>query len=215
MDYAAFSEALFPFVSEVGYLALGLVSFFGSLIPFIPLPSFLVLATMAVGDQFNIHILAILSAVAATLAKQIIFSVSYSGGRIISEKTRKRMKPFERLVKRYGAAAAFVAAATPIPDDLVYIPLGLAKYNPRRFFAATLTGKIVLSYVIVLASHFLGYSLLDPLVENIKDTSTIYIGMIVFGTSLTAVVVLLLRLDWERILGKIAPWTLIEEDKKD
>ncbi|KRT61135.1 MAG: hypothetical protein XU09_C0006G0056 [Thaumarchaeota archaeon CSP1-1] len=215
MDYAAFSEALFPFVSEVGYLALSLVSFFGSLIPFVPLPSFLVLATMAVGDQFNIHILAILSAVTATLAKQIIFYVSYSGGRIISEKTRKRMKPFERLVKKYGAGAAFVAAATPIPDDLVYIPLGLAKYNPRRFFVATLTGKIVLSYVIVLISHFVGLSLVDPLLEDIKDTSTIYIGMIVFGVLLTAMVILLLRLDWAKILGRVAPWTLIEEDKKD
>ena len=215
MDYAAFSEALFPFVSEVGYLALSLVSFFGSLIPFVPLPSFLVLATMAVGDQFNIHILAILSAVTATLAKQIIFYVSYSGGRIISEKTRKRMKPFERLVKKYGAGAAFVAAATPIPDDLVYIPLGLAKYNPRRFFVATLTGKIVLSYVIVLISHFVGLSLVDPLLEDIKDTSTIYIGMIVFGVLLIAMVILLLRLDWAKILGRVAPWTLIEEDKKD
>jgi len=215
VDYAAFSEALFPFVSEVGYLALSLVSFFGSLIPFVPLPSFLVLATMAVGDQFNIHILAILSAVTATLAKQIIFYVSYSGGRIISEKTRKRMKPFERLVKKYGAGAAFVAAATPIPDDLVYIPLGLAKYNPRRFFVATLTGKIVLSYVIVLISHFVGLSLVDPLLEDIKDTSTIYIGMIVFGVLLTAMVILLLRLDWAKILGRVAPWTLIEEDKKD
>ena len=215
MDYAAFSEALFPFVSEVGYLALSLVSFFGSLIPFVPLPSFLVLATMAVGDQFNIHILAILSAVTATLAKQIIFYVSYSGGRIISEKTRKRMKPFERLVKKYGAGAAFVAAATPIPDDLVYIPLGLAKYNPRRFFVATLTGKIVLSYVIVLTSHFVGLSLVDPLLEDIKDTSTIYIGMIVFGVLLIAMVILLLRLDWAKILGRVAPWTLIEEDKKD
>lgn len=215
MDYAAFSEALFPFASEVGYLALTLVSFFGSLIPFIPLPSFVVLATMAVGDQFNIHILAIISAVAATLAKQIIFYVSYGGGRIISEKTRKRMKPFERLVKRYGAGAAFIAAATPIPDDLVYIPLGLAKYNPRRFFVATLAGKFVLSYVIVLTSHFVGISLIDPLLENIEDVGTIYIGIFVFASSLTAMIILLLRLDWERILGRFAPWTLVDEDKKD
>ena len=142
MDYAAFSEALFPFASEVGYLALSLVSFFGSLIPFVPIPSFVVLATMAVGDQFNIHILAILGAVTATLAKMIIFYASYGGGRIISEKTRKRMKPFERLVKKYGGVAAFVAAATPIPDDLVYIPLGLAKYNPRRFFSCYACRKI-------------------------------------------------------------------------
>ena len=215
MDYAAFSEALFPFASEVGYIALSLVSFFGSLIPFVPIPSFVVLATMAVGDQFNIHILAILSAVTATFAKQIIFYVSYGGGRIISEKTRKRMKPFERLVRKYGGAAAFVAAATPIPDDLVYIPLGLAKYNPRRFFLATLAGKFVLSYIIVLIAHFVGLSILDPLLENIEDTSTIYIGMIVFGVVLTVIVILLLRLDWEKILGKIAPWTLNNKDSEE
>ena len=214
MDFTIFSHILFPFASEVGYIALSLVSFFGSLIPFVPIPSFVLLATMAVGDQFNLHILAILSAVMATVAKQIIFYVSYGGGRIISEKTRKRMKPFERLVKRYGADAAFVAAATPIPDDLVYIPLGLAKYNPRRFFVATLVGKIVLSYIVVLISHFVGFSLLDPILENIHDANTIYTGMIVFGASLTIVIFLLLRLDWEKILGRFAPWTL-EEDKTD
>jgi membrane protein DedA with SNARE-associated domain len=216
VDYAAFSEALFPFASEVGYIALSLVSFFGSLIPFVPIPSFVVLATMAVGDTFNLHILAILAAVTATLAKQIIFYVSYGGGRIISEKTRKRMKPFERLVKKYGGAVAFVAAATPIPDDLVYIPLGLAKYNPRRFFLATLSGKLVLSYIIVLTAHFVGLSILDPLIENIEDASTIYLGMIVFAVILIAIIILLLRLDWEKILGKIAPWTLDNnENDKD
>ena len=216
VDYAAFSEALFPFASEVGYIALSLVSFFGSLIPFVPIPSFVVLATMAVVDTFNLHILAILAAVTATLAKQIIFYVSYGGGRIISEKTRKRMKPFERLVKRYGGAVAFVAAATPIPDDLVYIPLGLAKYNPRRFFLATLSGKLVLSYIIVLTSHFVGLSILDALIENIEDASTIYLGMIVFAVILTVMIILLLRLDWEKILGKIAPWTLDNnENDKD
>ena len=148
---------LFPFAPEVGYLSLTLVNFFGSLVPFVPLPGFLLLATMSVGDQFDLHILALLSAVSATIAKQIIFYVSYGGRKIIAEKTRKRMRPFERLVKRYGAGAAFFAAATPIPDDLVYVPLGLAKYNPRRFFIATLTGKIVLSYSIVFYFSSFGF----------------------------------------------------------
>jgi len=61
----------------------------------------------------------------------------------------------------------------------------------------------------------LGFLYVDPLLEDIKDTSTIYIGMIVFGVLLTAMVILLLRLDWAKILGRVAPWTLIEEDKKD
>ena len=205
---------LFPFDPGVGYLGLSLVSFFGSLIPFVPIPSFVLMATMAVGDQFNIHLLAIFSALTATAAKQIIFYISYGGARILSEKTRKRMKPFERLVKKYGGAAAFIAAATPIPDDLVYIPLGIAKYNPKRFFLATLSGKILLSYIIVLTSHFVGLSLLEPILEEIEDPTPIYIGMIVFATVLTAVVILLLRLDWAKVLGRIAPWTLYDDENE-
>ena len=169
---------------------------------------------MAVENQYDLHVLALLSAITATIAKQIIFFLSYGGRRIINEKTRKKMKPFERLVKRYGAAAAFIAAATPIPDDLVYVPLGLAKYNPKRFFIATLTGKIVLSYTIVLVSHFLGVSLIQPFLENIKDPTPIYIGIIVFGIMMTVAIIALLRLDWQKILGKFAPWTLDENNDK-
>jgi len=205
---------LFQFSPEVGYLGLGLVNFFGSLIPFIPLPGFLLLASMSVGDQFNPHLLVLISALTATVAKQIIFYISYEGRHIINEKTRKRIRPFERLVKRYGAAAAFFAAATPIPDDLVYVPLGLAKYNPKRFFIATLTGKIVLSYSIVFISHNLGISLIDPFLEHVTDVTTVYVGIIIFGAMMTAAIVLLLRLDWQKILGRFAPWTLDENNDK-
>jgi len=204
---------IFPFAPEVGYIGLALVSFIGSLIPFVPVPSFILLATMSVGEQFDLHILALISAFTATIAKQIIFYASYGGRRMISEKTKKRMRPFQKLVKRYGGAAAFVAAATPIPDDMVYIPLGLAKYNPKRFFVATLSGKIVLCYIIVLISHYTGLSILEPILEDIDDPFAIYAGMIVFGAIMTAIVILLLRLDWERILGRVAPWTL--DDDKD
>ena len=208
-------SAIFPFAPEVGYIGLSLVSFFGSLIPFVPLPSFLLLATMSVGDQFNLHVLAIISAVTATAAKVIVFSVSYEGRRIMSEKARKRMRPFERLVKRYGAGAAFFAAATPIPDDLVYVPLGLAKYSPMRFFIATLTGKFVLSYTIVGISHYMGLSLVEPFLEDVEDVSTIYIGIAIFAGMMTAVVVLLLKLDWQRIMGRFAPWTLDENNDNE
>jgi membrane protein DedA with SNARE-associated domain len=206
---------LFPFTPEVGYLGLTIVSFFGSLIPFVPIPSFVLVATMAAGEQFDIHVLVLIAALTSTAAKQIIFYVSYGGRKIISEKTKKRMKPFQKLVKRYGGSAAFVAAATPIPDDLVYIPLGLAKYNPKRFFVATLSGKIVLFYVIVLISHYTGLSLLEPILQGIDDPLPVYIGIIALGVAMTLVVILLLRLNWEKILGRIAPWTLDDDDNNN
>lgn len=199
---------IFPIDPEVGYLGLVLVSFFGSLIPFVPFPSFILLATMSTTDEFDLNIIAITSAVASAAAKQIIFYLSYGGRKIISEQTRKRIKPFERLVKRYGAGAAFVAAATPIPDDLIYVPLGLAKYNPLRFFISTVAGKIVLSYAIVFISRGFGSSYINPLLDQVSDVSTIYIGTAIFVAMIASVVILMLRLNWERVLGRIAPWTL-------
>ena len=157
----------------------------------------------------------LIAALTATGAKQIIFYASYGGRKIISEKTKKRMMPFQRLVKRYGASAAFVAAATPIPDDIIYIPLGLAKYNPKRFFVATLLGKIVLFYVIVLISHYTGLSLLEPILQDIEDPLVVYVGIIILGAAMTIVIVLLLRLNWEKILGKVAPWTLEDDDNNN
>jgi len=206
---------LFPFTPEVGYLGLTIVSFLGSLVPFVPIPSFILVATMAVGDQFDIHALALIAAITSTVAKQIIFYVSYGGRKIISEKTKKRMKPFQKLVKRYGGSAAFVAAATPIPDDLVYIPLGLAKYNPKRFFIATLLGKLVLFYVIVLISHYMGLSLLEPILQDIEDPMPVYVGIVVFAIAMSIIIILLLRLNWERILGRVAPWTLDDDDNEN
>ena len=199
---------IFPIDPDVGYVGLVLVSFFGSLIPFVPFPSFILLATMSTTDQFDLNIIAITSAVASAAAKQIIFTLSYGGRKIITEQTRKRIKPFERLVKRYGAGAAFVAAATPIPDDLIYVPLGLAKYNPLRFFISTVAGKIVLSYAIVFISRGFGSSYINPLLDQVSDVSTIYIGTAIFVAMITGVVILMLRLNWERVLGRVAPWTL-------
>ncbi|WOV92871.1 MAG: VTT domain-containing protein [Candidatus Nitrosoabyssus spongiisocia] len=201
---------LIPISSELGYTTLALVSFFGSLVPFIPLPFFIFLVTMSVGDQFNLHLLVLISAITSAGAKQIIFMLSYSGRRIIKESTKQRMLPFQRLVKRYGAAAAFGAAATPIPDDIIYIPLGLAKYNPWKFFIATFVGKVVLSYILVLSSHYFGRSLIEPYIQELTDLTPLYVGFIIFVASLLLIVYLMLRLDWARILGKIAPWTLDE-----
>jgi hypothetical protein len=57
-------------------------------------------------------------------------------------------------------------------------------------------------------------SLVQPYLENITDVTTIYVGIIVFGVMMTVVVVLLLRLNWAKILGRFVPWTLDENNEK-
>ena len=70
----------------------------------------------------------------------------------------------------------------------------------------------MLSYIIVLVANNLGLSILDPILENIEDPTPVYIGIVVFSIALTGIVILMLRLDWRKILGHVAPWTLEEDD---
>jgi hypothetical protein len=55
-------------------------------------------------------------------------------------------------------------------------------------------------------------SLLEPVLQDIEDPLLVYVGIIILGVAMTIVIVLLLRLNWERILGKVAPWTLDDDD---
>ena len=50
--------------------------------------------------------------------------------------------------------------------------------------------------------------------DDLDDPTPILIGIIGFGAAMTAVVLILLRLDWSRVLGRFVPWTL-EEDEDD
>ena len=48
--------------------------------------------------------------------------------------------------------------------------------------------------------------------EDLDDPIPILIGIIAFGAAMTVIVLLLLRLDWSRVLGRVVPWTLEDDD---
>ncbi len=202
-------EDLFPFGTELGYIGIILISFVASLIPFIPIPYFPVLITASFNANFNPHLISIISALGIVGAKTIIFFASYYGRRILSDKTKKRMRPLQNLVSRYGWFGAFIASLTPIPDDIVYIPLGLAKYNPWKFATATFAGKFLMNESIVWGSIFLG----RPFVEDIlssetTDQTSLIIAAIVSTIVLAVVVYFSLRIDWAKVIGRWFPWAL-------
>ena len=206
---------LFPFDPELGYLGILIISFVGSIIVFVPIPYFPLLVTASFNPKFDPHMIALTSAIGTVAAKTIIFLASYYGRKVLSDKTKKRMLPLQRLVSRYGWPGAFAAALTPIPDDLVYIPLGLAKYSPWKFAAATFAGKFLMNEVIVWGSVYLG----RPFVERIMSESTNTTTLIIAGVASIAVLVVLvylsLRIDWEKVIGRWFPWALKNGDEKD
>lgn len=210
-------EDLFPFDEELGYLGILVISFVGSLIPFIPIPYFPLLITASFNSNFNPHLIAIVSAAGVVAAKTIIFFASYYGRTVLSDKTKHRMLPLQKLVSRYGWPGAFIAAATPIPDDLVYIPLGLAKYSPWKFATATLAGKVLMNEAIVWGSIYLGRPFVESILGETTDPTWLFVAVIVSIAMLAVTVYFSLKIDWAKMIGRWFPWALDEndEDKKD
>ncbi|HXG07730.1 MAG TPA: VTT domain-containing protein [Nitrososphaera sp.] len=201
-------EELFPFDPGLGYLGILIISFVASLIPFIPIPYFPLLITASFNNNFNPHFIALVSAVGIVAAKTIIFFISYYGRKILSHQTKNRMRPLQNLVSRYGWPGAFIAAATPIPDDIVYIPLGLAKYNPWKFATATFGGKIVMNEAIVWGSIFLGKPFVDRVLQDSTDPTMLIIFALASIATLGVVIYYSVRIDWATIIGRWFPWAV-------
>jgi membrane protein DedA with SNARE-associated domain len=150
--------------------------------------------------------------VGAVAAKMIIFYGSYYGRNILSSKTKKNILPLQKLLSKYGWTGAFVASVTPIPDDLVYIPLGLAKYKPWKFATAVFAGKLILNELIVAGTIFIGRPFVHML--SSEEINPVYLvsGAVVSATVLGLLIYFSLRIDWSKIIGKWFPWTLSESD---
>ena len=203
---------IFALYEGFGYLGILLISFIGSIIIFIPVPYFPVLVTASLNRSFDPHLIALSSAAGAVAAKMIIFYSSYYGRNILSNKTKKRILPLQRLLSKYGWAGAFAASLTPIPDDVVYIPLGLAKYNPWKFATAVFAGKFILNELIVGGTLYLGRPFVDMLSSEEINPVYIIAGAVASAAILGVLIYFSLKIDWSKIIGKWFPWTLNEDN---
>ncbi len=201
-------DELFSFYDDFGYLGILLISFVGSLVVFVPIPYFPVLITAAFNSNLDPTLIALSSTIGAVSAKLIIFYASYYGRNILSSKIKGKMVPLQRLLGRYGGIGAFIAAVSPIPDDIVYIPLGLTKYSPWKFAVATFLGKFLQNEIFVLGAIYFG----KPFVTNLMSSSIdIEYPIVVTIASIAALVVIIyfvLKVDWAKIIGRWFPWTL-------
>ena len=139
-------------LATYGYLGVLLVSLAVNLLPFSS-PSNMILAGAVtfLFPSMNPLPVGLAVAVAASIAKTAHYYVaSYLGAK--AGKKAGRLESYGRRLGRWGALAAFVAAATPIPDDPVVIPLAIARYSPVKFFSAYFAGKVLVS----VAGAYLG-----------------------------------------------------------
>jgi membrane protein DedA with SNARE-associated domain len=140
----------------IEFLITFLVAFGLNLIPFFGPSNLLIASTAAIGmanaDATALVTIGFLIALAAALAKGIHYMITFFVSGHLSEKSRQRLDTEAVKVKRWAFLLLYLAAATPIPDEPVVIPLGLMKYSPAKFFLSYFLGKIT----ITIAGAFLG-----------------------------------------------------------
>ncbi len=159
-------EFMLGLVGAFGYLGVFLGSLIGSASIFLPVPSFLfVFLAGKLLDPFLVGVIAGFgSAIGELTAYGVGFGIMY-GKKKASKRRKKKAdsKWASRISKwfrgRYGFVLIVIFAATPLPDDVVGLYCGAIKYGIKKFFIATLIGKIVLCLALAYAgSYGLGFA---------------------------------------------------------
>jgi uncharacterized membrane protein YdjX (TVP38/TMEM64 family) len=183
-------------LSLIELLLVMLGSFGFNMIPFAG-PSNLFIASnsalmLGVSDAWSLVAIGFLVALGAAFAKSIHYLVTFFVGKHLSAKQRQRLDSEAVKVKKWAFLLLFVAAATPIPDEPVVIPLGLLKYNVGKFFSAFFFGKLAITVV----GAFLGSWTKTTFSEWLSPEVTVAISIV-----LTVVItVIMLKVD----VGKLA-----------
>lgn len=194
----------YAFFSSLGYLGIFALSLVSSLIIFIPVPYLFVILFAALSGRFEPGLLILSSTGGATIGKMVLFQSFYSA--ITKTKTRENLTAFQTLVSRYAWIAVFIVASTPSPDDIVYVPLGIARYSRIRFFTALPAGKTVITALTVFGAGILSNSVFGSLIlgENNYSTIEIVIIGIIFAILAVLITYIINRIDWKKYIDKHA-----------
>ncbi len=179
-------ELLFVLLSSFGF---NLIPFAGPSNLFIASNAALFLQT---SDPVVLVAIGFLVALGASFAKSVHYMVTFFVGKHLKGKQRLRLDQDAAKLRRWAFWLLFAAAASPIPDEPIVIPLGLMKYSPSKFFTAFFLGKLSITVV----GAFLGAWTKSALSEWLSPEL-----MVTLSVALTIVItVILLKVD----LGKLA-----------
>ncbi|MCS7108771.1 MAG: hypothetical protein RMH77_01505 [Sulfolobales archaeon] len=148
---------LYIFDGPLGFLSIFIISLIANSIPFVAIPYLaIILAYSLLLQNLTTKLLvAFSSALGATAGKIIIYNIGSLVRVGLSEKTLKNLELFNKIASKSLFLAIFLFASLPLPDDILYIPVGIAKYSMVKYSVAVLLGKTVLTSVIVFYSHII------------------------------------------------------------
>ncbi len=178
-----------------GPLGVFIVSALGNAIPYstIPYLLFIVVYAGSLDNVLDQAYISFLGGLGAAVGKIVVYYFGRGLRLVMTEQQKNNMEVFVGLFKRSTFLAVFLFAALPLPDDILYIPLGATGYSLIRFFTALLLGKII----ITGAAVFFG-STYSWLLEDAADTPwyITYPSLLAITLILTYIVA---KIDWVKI----------------
>jgi len=179
-------------VVTYGYLGAFIVCIIGNVSIFLPIPFALIIYLF--GSTLNPLVLGIVSGVGSAIGEMVSYIIGRGGRKVIESRYGKRLDAVEKLIDRYGILVVFLAALTPVPDDILLIPLGMIKYPAYKTFTAMVFGKTIMCLILAYAGAFSFTG-----IKNLYESGS-FITEIVSLSLLIMIIVALVKIDWTKIV---------------
>lgn len=187
----------------MGYPGVVLASFLGNAIILFPLPYMgvaFILGGITDSNSFFIFdpwVIGILGGFGATIGETIGYALGYVGNKFVNE---EQTSGFLKIIEEHPRATPLVLwflAATPIPDDVVIIPLGIARYPLWKVFIPQFIGKTMFLTAVAWAGR-LSLQWIETLLLG-DPTSPISKSIEVIALLLVLLAIyLVLRFNWNK-----------------
>lgn len=198
----------YGFAQTYGYFGSFILSVLSNLIIFVPIPYLLIVFWLS--TVLNPWVLAIVSGFGATVGKVIVYHIGVGGRKLLSEDQKKKLEFAKQIMNKYGALAIFIIAVTPIPDDILYLPLGMMRFDLLQFFFYCLLGKIVLTAIITVGGHY-SYTWVSYLLGGRESIWTLILIVVFIVASVYATI----KIDWEDLFYRYFSKSKSSKSKSD
>jgi membrane protein YqaA with SNARE-associated domain len=189
------------FAIQYGYLGVFLISLLGATSIFVPIPYTVVIFILGGLQTFDPFFIAVAAGAGAAIGEFSGYLLGVGGRKVIGDRYKKKMDFLTKLFKKYGPIAIFVFALTPLPDDLLFIPLGVMRYSLLRAFVPAILGKFF-SNLIIAYSGRLSLEIVKSLFGLEGEGTSLLVGTIIGIVLLVIVFIIMFKLDWEKRFAK-------------
>ena len=182
---------------QYGYLGIFVISLIGSASILIPIPYTVIIFTISAFRILDPMLIALSSGLGSAVGEFSGYILGYYGQAILSDKQKRKMEFILKVFNRYGAITVFIFALTPLPDDLLIIPLGIMRYNFVKVLLPCLLGKILMSLILAY-----GGAMSIGFIQNILGEEGGMWSTVILTIILIIIIVAMLKIDWEKFLMK-------------